>query len=648
MSRKLDRGTTLVEVLVVIVVFLVGILAVVQIFPRGFQILTLTRKGSEATALSRDESERIKAAPSEIPEFILPVDDNGAGFDPDDTMLSPDDLGPAGNGIRADGVLMDGNKVVGPWQLYSGANRFRRIMGETRRVPAPRRVGGNASLYGGLLMANYGPIDTNYPLMISGNDLTRNPSPPAQLQERTDITATGMRFFDVLDTLGSSDFYLDTLDSTDPAIYVPVGTFQRQYRLTLSVLVSNGGQPVRRTLRGLAFTVPAVTISAQYPRLPLARIALAAPIASLLPSGDTYRSIYPDTIRVKRGYKEVPVGNGFSADPFEVKVLDLTRGMILFNPAGYSETVDGSDGRQPLSATLDYTVADWRILREDFRLTDSDNGHVKLSLAPLKGGVSDADGLTTSSLGPMETGNSQIAAASHLFIVDLDTGGIVCEKEPTGSTTPLITVNKSLGLVTFADASRVDGRQIRILLPDGAVRTFDLRGRALRAFYMSRDEFAVQVLKPASTYNASVIEPGPGEFYVGGSNGAIGGQVTRLYFPRSDAGSKVNIGVLRYLDASSNVREIVGQDFTVRFRPGENNPSIDLTDVDSGATGFDPNSLAARDVRGSSLTVRTLWNPDFFSLTSNPATNLTRLDQWARGYRRSTVQTYVARGEDTQ
>ena len=40
------RGTTLLEVLVVIVIFLLGILAIVQIFPYGFKILMSSRNSS--------------------------------------------------------------------------------------------------------------------------------------------------------------------------------------------------------------------------------------------------------------------------------------------------------------------------------------------------------------------------------------------------------------------------------------------------------------------------------------------------------------------------------------------------------------------------------------------------------------------------
>ena len=46
-----------------IVIFLIGILAVVQVFPRGFRLLLVSRNNSAATAIGRDEVERIKANP---------------------------------------------------------------------------------------------------------------------------------------------------------------------------------------------------------------------------------------------------------------------------------------------------------------------------------------------------------------------------------------------------------------------------------------------------------------------------------------------------------------------------------------------------------------------------------------------------------
>lgn len=72
MARKRQTaGSTLIEVLVVIVIFLVGILAVVQIFPKGLNILVLARTNSVANALSRDQVEYLKAHVDQLPEDIV-------------------------------------------------------------------------------------------------------------------------------------------------------------------------------------------------------------------------------------------------------------------------------------------------------------------------------------------------------------------------------------------------------------------------------------------------------------------------------------------------------------------------------------------------------------------------------------------------
>ena len=89
-------GTTLIEILVVIVVFLVGILAVIQIFPKGFQLLLLTRSKLTAQALARDYVEQLKSRPDQLPSQIVAAHyDNGNIII--DSGKDPNDLGPIRN-----------------------------------------------------------------------------------------------------------------------------------------------------------------------------------------------------------------------------------------------------------------------------------------------------------------------------------------------------------------------------------------------------------------------------------------------------------------------------------------------------------------------------------------------------------------------
>ena len=56
--------------------------------------------------------------------------------------------------------------------------------------------------------------------------------------------------------------------------------------------------------------------------------------------------------------------------------------------------------------------------------------------------------------------------------------------------------------------------------------------------------------------------------------------------------------------------------------------------------------FAVRRVKGASVAIRVLWNPSFFSLTGDSATNMQNLERWGRDWRRTTVETFLQRGEN--
>src|SRR5690349_16953781 len=108
-SRR-TTGTSLIEILVVIVVFLVGILAIVQIFPGGFRLLGLTRNQAMAVQLSRSEIERLKGRTDQLPEMVLPVLRLYTATDviiTADQNRRPNDLGPYGATMDSTGTLFD-------------------------------------------------------------------------------------------------------------------------------------------------------------------------------------------------------------------------------------------------------------------------------------------------------------------------------------------------------------------------------------------------------------------------------------------------------------------------------------------------------------------------------------------------------------
>jgi len=638
-TNRFRRATTLVEMLVVIVILLVGILAVLQIFPRGFQILVLARKNAQATALARDEAERLKAMSDGIPEQILPLRFGGT-----EEVTLPSDLGPAGQVLLADGTLEDGGgNNLGNWQINTAANRYRRIVGEAHSLTAPRRVGLAGTEFGSLVIPTFAPVDTNHPIFVNGNELAREAAIPEDLTQRgvTDL-------FDTRATLGDFVFVMGGA-AAEQYVYLPTGLTDRGYTLAMTALVNHNGQLVRRTFRNIPVAVLAATPGADTGEYPLFRVSTAAAVATQLSGGDTVGSVLPESVRVYRAFNNVV---NFSADPFEYRILDAGRGLFLFNPAAYSEYASIGGRRVPIRCSFDYSVADWRILRSDFRLSEADRSQYQLPIGNLRTHTQPgADGRIQPGFDTFDaTDASQAVNASFLTLMDLDTGGTIVERDPGNAADQYVTVDKSLGVIRFRDLDAAAPRtQVDVRLPDGNIRRFDVEGRAIRALYQGRDEWSVQVLKPATTYRQTTDQPVAGEFYVGGSNGVVGGLATRIYFPPMDAGQKVTIDEIYYLDGGLR-KSVRGQDFVIRYRnDGLNLPSIDLADVVASASGFDFNAApAVRNVRGASLTVRSLYNPEFFSLGSNSATNLASLERWGRGWRKSTVQTYLQPGEDAR
>lgn len=647
--RRRTAGTTLLEVLVVIVIFLVGILAVVQIFPKGLNILVLSRSSSMAAALARDEVERLKAHADELPDAIVPVMADGLTVD---TSRSPNDLGPSGNSLSALGILSGPGGTVGDWMLHAGANNFRRVEGESRRITAPRQVGAGAGMYGSLMILQFGPVEfvpetstTPSNLAVYGNDLTMRVGAP-QANERVGDDAFWVAYPTTSAiTLGFPTGPL-TLPNGQPNAHA------RTYYVSFAGNVSNGGSFVRRDFRRLKVTInPAAANSNGTQPLssaPMTGILTANGVASTLGSVDLA------TLRVERGYTQLTnlADNWEGDEPYVCKVLNPQLGVILFSPYAFGQYVSGPMGREALVAKVDYNVYDWRILREEFRFPLGLTPQHQLAVGGLKvGGLDGPDGrpnpvitlLEDPDVNDLRQFNHQ--RADNFVLMDLDTGGVYCERDPTVDAyqgTPWVNVNKSTGLVTMVDINPgMEGTQSDILLPDGTIREVTVDSRAVRALYRTRNEFAVQVFKASSSYRVSDTLPGlaPGFFFVGNT--------TRIYFPVADIGQKVTLGVVNYRTSGGELRQLLDQDFVVKTATGEPAPFVDIATADPGAATFDSASYgyAVRNVKGSSVTVRTVWNPEAFRLTTNNAKNMSLLDIWGRGWRRSTNETFLQLGE---
>jgi hypothetical protein len=676
-------GTTLIEILVVIVVFLVGILAVVQIFPKGFQLLILNRNKIVAQALARDYVEMLKSRPDQLPEQIVSAYYDGFGNLVVASGKDPGDLGTLVTSLNSNGFGLDGNNLpLGSWQYYTGSNIFRRVIGEGQRVPSPRQVG--STLFGGLMVLQFGPINFHAPgvstpanISVYGNDLQQIVGVPTLTTVvagtpgtySTAVQRTDYQYFVNNPTDGTISIYLPTGSNADPS------DPSRSYRVSFSAYVTPAGGGAITKRDYIEVNPPSVP---NQPLDPTGQFPLYGPIAlqSLVP--DTIQSVDVNTLRVQRFFLPIDKSSGtaFSAtNPYQYKLLNENLGVLLFNPIGNGVFVSrlGHD-REPLTARVNYDVYDWRILHDDFRIdagvlpgeVSSDNPQAlfaqhKLPIGSIKvANQAGADGLPNTPIPNLEVapnnGTTDVSVtnakgADNVVLMDLDTGGVFFEYDPV-SNLNLITVNKSTGVITVydADGDPTNGITGKLLLPDGTTQTIQMDNRAVRALYMANNEYSVQVLKAASQYTVSGNggNLSTGQFYVGGTI-LNAGLPYRIYFPQADHGRKINVGEVTYNGTDGFVHDLVGQDFLVKPPDAFGLPYIDLTDADPNAVSVNfANGFGVRNVKGMSVAVRVLWNPTVFHLTGNSGQNLSSLSTWGQAWRKSTNETFLQKEDNNR
>lgn len=639
-SKRLRAGASLAELLVVIVIFLIGILAMLQVFPPGLAILGTTRTNTIAANLARAELERLRGAAEQTPEAILSVRYQwNAGRGDYDILVDldrrTDDLAPRAAELDMNGDLygIDGRRL-GYWPYFSGANVQRRVIGEGRAIPSPRFVPfGGATEYGGVMALQFAPVvvDPRFAsvFIVYGNDLQR--------QWVEDVNSGPVR-----------RDYVMQIDEEGQSIALPSGWANRRYRLSASAIVQLQSGDFRSIDVVTLVDVPATGGQPTYFVLDSAALTTLFGINS----PDTFVRLETDTVRAARVFEQIAPAAAFNANAgqrddaaYQYKLLDPNLGLLLFNPQGFNYQERRARGRVPMRARVDYDVLDWRIIRDDFRVPSRAPYQQKLILDGIKvlRNVG-ADAKQNPGLGlafPDASGNPE---ARDFALVDLETGGIYL---PTS-----YRVDKSNGVITFLDEDNdaSNGLSSRLFFPGstGPSLVHGNGGRSVRALYMGQGEMAVQAIKPAASYGwTGSVTLGYGQVYVGGANGAIGNDVdTRLYFPLGDIGKKIIVGEAWYRDAGGILRSLQDQEFLVQApAPGQLQLGwIDIRDKAADAQFFDwTNGYAVRRVRGASVEVRVLWNPETMNLVGDNVGNITRLENWQKQMRGARAETFLVR-----
>lgn len=681
MKRRLIAGTTLIELLVVIVVFLVGILAFVQIFPAGLGSLRTSRTMTVARLLARSETQNLAGKSKQLPEFIGATQFVGGGaFQVIDPTVNPNELMPPLNNVALNegritlgGQVLVGGSPVGDWMKVSGANRMTRVIGEGRPVGAPV-----ATAYfgvGSLMQLTFGPMyysrdpgtGVGTPGLVSGysNDFSlrlgdRDAGFPDPANSPYEPWTVHFVSADKATVVGSSPFlnqeqlWFNLIN--DGTLY------RHDYRIKFTFYYDFGGtvRPVDAVVN-----VPGNAVSAFYdedsatPRYGIISLPELMTLTGGIYTVANYRGAVVDSIRFQRLYREVSFFSGFSDDPLEYMVINNNLGMIMLNPAasGYKLESD-SDGERPMSFRCDYTVFDWRIMRDEFTVpatNASSTFDVKLlldSIKPLDSLMADSRpwaGLGTGWAGTtLDTPNSGGTVVPQDFVlIDMATGGVVLGNSNTDPASAYF-VDKSRGYINFrdTDGNAANGITGTLLFLDPSSPTawvsdpnVQLNGRRMRALYVGRGDMALQMLKAASSYDivtpTAPVTLGAAQVYAGGTGGW--GSNDRLYFPVMDLGQRVTVGELKEAGvdvprreqqyAIDRVESVGGVNFAVAVVPFviDNNPNV----------------VPMRRVKGSSLKVRVVWNPGTFSLNGDEIQNFGKMKTWANDWRRVETTTFL-------
>lgn len=254
-------------------------------------------------------------------------------------------------------------------------------------------------------------------------------------------------------------------------------------------------------------------------------------------------------------------------------------------------------------------------------------------------------------------GNNTVSG-SDFAVLDEQTGGIILGNTPGGIFNSYF-VEKRGGSITFVDQDPAAGIQayLTVIQMDGtwsAPQLITVDGRAVKTYYMVQGEWAVQTHKSARSYR---IAPGvgpsglsAGEVFVGQTqlaDGTLYGDENILYFPLSDLGHRVVINELR-AEGPGGFSVVRDQEFhinTTRTLGGVVHAAINVaTKVPGSVLSWQQVGYPVRGVRGASVRVRVLYNPERFSLLPDAQDNFNQLERWMRDTRTIEAEGFLAGG----
>ncbi|HZT43011.1 MAG TPA: prepilin-type N-terminal cleavage/methylation domain-containing protein [Chthonomonadaceae bacterium] len=653
---KRSRGFTLIEILVVMVILLIGILALLRLFPGGFLTIQRTAEMTNAQALVAQqlEAERKLLA---LPDSVVAayIDSNGnIQIDP---TVTPDDLTDFTSANLPAGIPAGWDPYY-----YSNINRIRLVKGETFHIPipTPNNVSGT---YGSIYMLQQGPVYNQF-----GTDSNNNPTDGisvhgASMQRIEYQPAGGSNMMDQPDqnlvgiVNNEAQYAIDYNDGLI-AFYPRVAPSSNQigsrtFVITYSYYIvdSTGSVFVQQPIIGPStqITVPDVDPATIKPGeqpapiwQPIFNLDGNHPNSATPPANYTQpqneklntNSFAHETDDVSRKFRLItgqtvlpPPGNTpqFDAnDPYEYAWFSAQKetadpsapiwfhtnaGVLVFNPIGHNQVIQTSAGPQPLTARVDYMTFDNHIIREDRVIPTAPPYDIKLSL-PFIHTNGDIMPDNTTYNGMFRDPNM---ASADLMIYNAATGEEIGEwklnqpvippNEPGDYVNPNNTLNFTLNPQTGV-----------VRLNTTSVQNANLQGATIRFFYRAQKEWGMQVQKASALYSQATAPPlGYNNYYIGGTDSAQDGLAWRLYFPPCDLGKTVVLGKYTINTSNSNqpIETFTGEQFQITNDAPDtlNLPHIDVKTAHPEAISFndDPRAQAVSNVQGISLKSRVIW-----------------------------------------
>ena len=604
--RQSAAGFSLIEILVVLVVLLIGILAVVRLFPPGFLIIGRTYDLTVGQALSQQQldAQRNMLAP---PEAITNLSPDGT------TVLSttsPDDLT---DFITGD-ALLNGRDPY----YASNVNRFTRVMGEMFRIPIPNSNAGSGK--GAVYTLQSGPVVNVFSTSGAGMPMDSLLVRGAPLERTEQNSLAGNNNPTGYAYLRSDAEYAIDYKNGKIAFLPRVGGSLRKYVFEYDYYTNT--TPV--TIKHIAGSIVVPDIAAPGPA-PLWQPIFDA-INNIVPADLTQLKYNSDDVSrqfVLMSVTPVESGGtpGFDGDSYEYvwyskqQSSSANIGVLLFNPAGYDQVALNARGNKPLTARVDYTIFDNHIIRDDRVIPTGVPYTFRLTLNHLTTNGAILDNQATynnfdPALNPyngMFRDNTK--ATPDLIVVNTITGDVVGTWENNNGTGALQAGPQNL--VPFeASSGTVTLNKQYVEDP-----LHPLQSASLRCLYRASKDWGMQMQKAAAHYLPGTVQADVDfRHYLVAPAGSS--NPTRIYFAPCDGGKSVILG--QYYDLSlagtANANTPISNEvYQIVSDPALldsfNLPYIDTQSKHPSFTGFSATQtgLAVLNVQGVSVKSRVAW-----------------------------------------